>query len=161
MALIILVASGTLAGYMESRRLSIRVEQLESFLRFLSAAQTEIRFAALPVEQIVQRHSNELEFLEICGEKCSEGDSFYKAWEKGIKGGTRGHGLKSQDIDLFYGFGKSFGASDADGQISHCTLYAELINDNLKSAREEKNQKSRLYQILGVFSGMAAALLMC
>ncbi len=161
MGLILLVVSGTLAGYMESRRLTFRVEGLESFLRFLSAAQTEIRFAALPVEQIVQRHGKELEFLKICGEKCRGGDSFSCAWESGVKNGTKGQGFKPQDIDLFYGFGKSFGISDTDGQISHCALYTELIQDNLKSAREDKNRKARLYQILGIFSGMAAALLMC
>jgi len=40
-------------------------------------------------------------------------------------------------------------------------MYYELVSDRLKNAREEKTGKSKLYQMLGVFSGMAAALLLC
>ena len=139
----------------------MRVEQLEAFLRFLSAAQTEIRFAALPVEQIVQRHGGEMEFLKICGESCKSGGSFLSAWNNGVRSGTKGRGLIAGDIGLLQGFGEGFGASDTEGQLSHCTLYSELISESLKNAREEKKRKSKLYQTLGVFSGMTAALLLC
>lgn len=158
---LILIAAGTLAGYMESHRLTDRVEQLEAFLRFLSAAQTEIRFAALPVEQIVQRHGGEMDFLRICAASCRQGEHFADVWEQSVKSGTKGRGLLASDVELLRGFGRSFGASDVDGQLSHCTLYSELISNNLKNAREEKNRKSRLYQTLGIFSGMAAALVLC
>jgi stage III sporulation protein AB len=161
MGALILIAVGTFAGYMESHRLAMRVEQLEAFLRFLSAAQTEIRFAALPVEQIVQRHGGEIEFLRICGDCCKTDISFLSAWKTGVQSGTKGRGFLAGDIGLLYGFGEGFGASDTEGQLSHCALYSELITENLKNAREEKNRKSKLYQTLGVFSGMAAALLLC
>lgn len=146
---------------MESHKLTERVEQLEAFLRFLSAAQTEIRFAALPVEQIVQRHGGELEFLRICAANCSQGGYFSAAWGASVDSGTKGRGFRSGDIDLLRGFGEGFGTSDVEGQLSHCTLYGELVNENLKNAREEKTRKSRLYQVLGVFSGMVAALVLC
>ncbi len=146
---------------MESHRLTERVEQLEAFLRFLSAAQTEIRFAALPVEQIVQRHGGELEFLRICAKNCSQEGHFAAVWDASVDAGTKGRGFLSGDIELLRGFGKGFGTSDVEGQISHCTLYGELVNENLKNAREEKKRKSRLYQILGTFSGMVAALVLC
>ena len=158
---LILIAAGALAGYVESHKLAVRVEQVEACLRFLSAAQTEIRFAALPVEQIVQRHGGELEFLRICGENCNQGGRFSAAWDMGVTSGTKGRGFLAEDIALLRGFGNGFGASDVDGQLSHCTLYTELIGDRLKNAREEKNRKSKLYQLLGIFSGMAAALVLC
>ncbi len=139
----------------------MRVEQLEAFLRFISAAQTEIRFAALPVEQIIQRHGSDLEFLRICGEECKKGSSFSAGWETGISQGTKDRGFNDKDIALLHSFGSGFGASDTEGQLSHCSLYYELISDGLKNAREEKKRKSKLYQMLGVFSGMAAALLLC
>lgn len=151
---------GTLAGYMESRKLYIRVEQLEAFLRFLSAAQTEIRFAALPVEEIVQRHCNDVDFLKLCSRECNKGKSFLSAWEEGVRLGTKGCGFTKSDMSLFYRFGEGFGASDTEGQLCHCNLYSELIGVNLKNARDEKQRKSKLYQVLGVFSGIAAALLL-
>jgi stage III sporulation protein AB len=145
---------------MESHKLSKRVEQLEAFLRFLSAAQTEIRFAALPVEEIVQRHCGDVEFLKLCGEKCGDGTSFLTSWEDGVRSGSKGCGFTESDLSLFYRFGEGFGASDTEGQLSHFNLYSELVGENLKIAREDKRQKSRLYQVLGVFSGLAAALLL-
>ena len=137
------------------------MELLEAFLRFLSAAQTEIRFASLPVEQIVQRHGGELEFLRICANNFKQGGHFFTVWNASVDAGTKGQGLLAGDIELLRGFGQGFGASDVDGQLSHCSLYSDLISENLKNAREEKNRKSRLYQILGIFSGMAAALVLC
>jgi stage III sporulation protein AB len=161
MGAMILIAAGALAGYMESHRLAMRVEQLEAFLRFLSAAQTEIRFAALPVEEIVQRHGGEIQFLRTCEDNCKAGGSFLSAWNSGVHSGTKGQGFIMEDIGLLYSFGEGFGASDTEGQLSHCALYTELISENLKNAREEKNRKAKLYQILGIFSGMAAALMLC
>lgn len=152
-----LIAAGAMAGYMESHRLALRVERLESFLKFLSAAQTEIRFSARPVDQIVRRYGNELPFLKACANCFENGTDFFTAWQHGVNHS----GLCDKDKELFNGFGRSFGTSDTEGQISHCALYYELTSLSLKEAKEEKDRKSKLYQMFGIFSGMAAALLLC
>ena len=152
-----LIAAGTMAGYMESHRLTLRVEQLEKFLKFLSAAQTEIRFSALPVDQIVKRHGNGLPFLKACGACFENGMDFFTVWQDGVDRS----GMSDKDKDLLNGFGRGFGTSDTEGQISHCSLYYELTSLSLKEAKEEKDRKSKLYQMFGIFSGMAAALLLC
>jgi Stage III sporulation protein AB (spore_III_AB). len=145
---------------MESHRLAARAEQLEAFLRFLSRAQTEIRFAALPVEQIVQRHGGELDFLRVCARSCTRGEPFSAAWEESVGKGAGGQGFLPGDVDLLRDFGRGFGASDVEGQLSHCALYTELIGERLKTAREDRDRKSKLYQMLGIFGGIAAALLL-
>lgn len=136
------------------------MRQLEGFLRFLGAAETEIRFAALPVEEIVVRHGEELPFLRVCAARCENGERFTLAWRDGVRAVGRETGLSRADLSLLRGFGEGFGVSDTDGQLSHCALYAKLTEDNLKNAREEKTRKSKLYQTLGIFSGIAAALLL-
>lgn len=146
---------------MESHRLAMRVHQLEALLRFLSAAQTEIRFSALPVEQIIQKHGENLKFLKICSENFKNGGGFAFAWESGVNSGAKSEGFNDKDIAILHNFGNGFGASDTEGQLSHCALYYELVSNELKGAREDKTRKSKLYQMLGVFSGMAAALLLC
>ncbi|HHV32107.1 MAG TPA: stage III sporulation protein AB [Clostridiales bacterium] len=158
---LMLIAAGTLAGIMESRRLAVRVDQLEAFLRFLSRAQTEIRFAALPVEQIVQRHGGELQFLKRCASGCSGGMPFTVAWQDSVNAAAKEKSFLPGDIDLLRSFGEGFGASDVEGQISHCELYTELIGERLKNARDEKEKKSKLYLTLGVFGGLVAALVLC
>lgn len=144
---------------MESRKLSIRVTQLEGFLAFVSSARTEIRYSALPVEQILEKHGRNLRFLELCGIYYSNGEEFSRAWNHGLEKGTAGTGLREKELGFMRDFGQGFGATDLEGQLSHCQLYLDLIGGELTQAKEEKAQKSKLYFMLGIFGGLAAALL--
>jgi stage III sporulation protein AB len=144
---------------MESHKLSIRVEQLEAFLVFLAAAQTEIRYTASPVEEIIRRHGN-MRLFTLCMENCQCGSNFSEAWSDAVVSGTEGLGLDGKDITLIHDFGAGFGTSDVDGQLAHCKLYTELITARLEDAKESKKRKAKLYLMLGIFAGMAAALLL-
>ena len=77
LGILLLIAAGTIAGYVQSHRLSQRVQQLEEMLRFLNAAQTEIRYSAASVAEIVQRHGRSLAFLQECAAHCEEGEDFH------------------------------------------------------------------------------------
>lgn len=145
---------------MEARKLGVRVTQLEKFLAFLSCARTEIRYSALPVEQVVEKHGGGLCFLTLCAKYCRQGESFPAAWQKGVEEGTRGLGLQPKDLELIQEFGNGFGATDLEGQLSHCQLYIDLVGGELSQAKEEKAKKSKLYFMLGIFGGLAAALLL-
>ncbi len=155
-----MILASTLVGYMESHKLSVRVEQLEAFLVFIHAAQTEIRYTASPVEQIIRRHGN-MRLFTMCLENCQSGSSFTNAWSDAVTGGTKGLGFDEKDISLIHDFGAGFGTSDVDGQLAHCKLYSELILARLEIAKEAKTRKAKLYLMLGIFAGMAAALLLC
>lgn len=161
MGILLLIAAGTAAGYVQSHRLSQRVVLLEETLRFLNAAQTEIRYSAADVAEIVQRHGSGLTFLRQCAAYCREGTDFHTAWEAGVCAGSKGTGLTEQDRALLRDFGDGFGTSDVEGQLSHFRLYAELFGDRLERAREEKTSKGKLYLMLGSFSGIAMALFLC
>lgn len=158
---VLLILAGTLAGYAESRKLSLRVKKLESFLRFLEAAQTEIRFSGMPVQRILREHNMGLQFLACCAERCGGGQNFCSAWNASVADRAGTEGFFAADRELLVGFGGGFGATDTEGQLSHCALYSTLVQSNLEAAKEEKNRKSRLYQTLGVFAGLAATLLFC
>ena len=138
-----------------------RVERLSAFVRFLSAAQTEIRFSALPVEQIVRRHSGELPFLERCARLCGEGTDFGNAWTEAVNCEALKEGFLKKDAELLKNFGSGFGASDTEGQLSHCGLYSSLFESSLKVAKEDEEKKSKLYLVLGICCGAAAALMFC
>lgn len=161
MGALLLIAAGTLSGFMESHKLTVRVEKLEAFLRFLSAARTEIRYSAAPVVQILMQHGSEIGFLRQCSRFCSEGSGFVKAWENAVNSRAKLDGFSPRDRELLLSFGAGFGASDTDGQISHLELYANLIGENLKTAKENQGRKSKLYLMLGVFAGLGTAILLC
>lgn len=145
---------------MESHKLSVRVEKLEAFLRFLSAAKTEIRFSSMPVESIIRRHGDGISFFSYIKDVNSNGD-WVGAWNEAVNKCAMAEGFFRKDLELLEGFGAGFGASDTDGQISHFSLYANLTTAALNDAKEERNRKSKLYLMLGIFGGMAAAILLC
>ena len=148
-------------GYTESHRLARRVDCLEAFLRFLSAAQTEIRFSGTPIRQIIRLHGGELSFLTACLQNCDAGANFSGAWRRSVEKEGKSEGFSLPDRKLLAAFGKEFGGSDTQGQLSLCELYTALFQGNLKTAKEEKNKKARLYLTLGIFGGLAASLLLC
>ena len=83
--ILLLVLGGSFAGYLASLKLSQRVQNLERFLGFVQAAETEIRFSALPVREVVERHGAELAFLQRCAELGREGIPFDEAWRRSVR----------------------------------------------------------------------------
>lgn len=146
---------------MESRKLAVRVEKLEAFLLFLSAAKTEIRYSAMPVDGIVKKHGAGLPFLSECARRCADGEDWVSAWSTAVEEKAGDEGFSKKDAELLRGFGAGFGVSDTAGQMAHCSLYADLTAADLQGAKEERDKKSKLYLMLGVFAGLTAALLLC
>ena len=151
-------AACVLAGVAESHKLRVRVERLEKFLCFLTEAETEIRYSAAPVDQIVARHSQGLRFLRRCAALCREGDAFPSAWDKSLE--EEQGGLHAGDAALLRGFGAGFGTTDRQGQMAHCGLYRGLAEARLEQAEREREAKAKLCLSLGVAAGLAAALLL-
>lgn len=154
------MAACILAGYMESRKLGGRVRELEAFYSFLCLTREEIRYSGMPVERIIEKHGKNQRFLVLCAEYCRKGESFPRAWEHGMDDGLLTTGMNRQDLEYIWDFGLGFGASDTEGQLAHCQLYLGFISSALTHAREERDKKAKLYFMLGLFGGIAAALLL-
>lgn len=144
-------------GLLEAYRLSLRVSQLEKFLRFVTAVQTEIAFSSLPVHRLVEKHRGEMKLLALCAGYCRE-EEFPQAWRQAVEKGTKGCGLHKDEIQLMEDFGTTLGSTDLAGQVAHCRLTAQLLEAKLDTARQDKGKKARLYSMLGIFFGVAMAL---
>lgn len=57
-------------------------------------------------------------------------------------------------------FGEELGATDVEGQLASCRLYAERLGERLAAARRAAAEKGRLYVTLGAAGGLAAVLLL-
>ena len=155
-----MIGAGFLAGYMESHKLAVRVEKLEAFLRFLSLARAEIRYSSMPVESILRTHGEGSSFFSLL-DGVPAGNSWNKAWNDAVQHHAREEGFFQKDLELLKGFGEGFGSSDTEGQLAHFSLYESLAASALGEAKEEHGRKSKLYLMLGIFGGMAAAILLC
>ena len=159
-----LILSGTIAGCMASRRLSMRVDFLNQYIKFISFCETQMRFSAIPIIEILKRQEcvqGISPFIKSCIKNMENGLPFSKAWEESLSKINKDTGLLVEDINLIKDFGLNLGESDVEGQLSHCELNIKLMNEILDSANENKQKKGRIYIMLGVFSGIAITLLMC
>ncbi len=157
--MLLLIGAGALAGYSESLRLKMRVLRLEEFLRFLQTAETAMRFAAEPLFKILQKHGESLAFLRECRSLMEKGESFDEAWNHSMKKAAAS-GFSREDVERLREFGAGWGVTDTEGQIAHCRLSKELLEAQLQEARLQKQTKARLYQMLGIFGGIGAAILL-
>ncbi len=156
-----LIAAATLLGCMESYKLHLRVEALERFLTLITVIETEMRYYALPLRQIVTRHSDAFAFLCHCQVQLEAGKSFAQAWQAGIAASAKGKGLKQKDKALMEQFGTGLGDSDIEGQLAHCRTTQALLTVQIEQARAEKTKKSKLFSVLGLCGGAGVALLIC
>ena len=159
-----LILSGTAIGYLASHRLSMRVEFLSQYIKFISFCENQIRYSAIPIIEILKKQ-NELPiispFIKNCINKMENDKTFLDSWHAASNEICKDTGLTNEDINLINDFGIRFGESDVEGQVSHCKLNIKLMNEILELAKENKQKKGRIYIMLGAFSGIAIALMMC
>lgn len=149
---------------MQSRKLSQRVAFLEQCVRFVSALETEIRYNAGSLGELIKKHAQDSpyhDFLNGCVRSLQCGSPFEKAWNSCVEAIPPEYGLLEEDRAALGEFGKGLGTSDIDGQIAHCKLYLGVLKDRLQDAKAEKDKKGKLYFMLGTFLGSGIALLIC
>lgn len=162
MGCLLVIAAGGTAGWIQSHKLTMRVRFWEQFIGLVSALETEIRYSAGGLTQLLSKHSGDeeaLSFLGECVRAVQAGAPFPMAWQDAVGKIPTEYGLTQEDKSLLRDFGGGLGVSDMQGQLSHCQLHQELAAVRLKGAREEKQKKSKLYFMLGLFLGIGIALL--
>lgn len=159
-----LILSGTATGYMASHRLSMRVDFLSQYIKFILFCETQIRYSAIPIIEILNKQKESpviSSFIKNCINKMENKNTFSDSWHAASNEICRDTGLTREDISLINDFGIKLGESDIEGQVSHCKLNIKLMNKTLELAKENKQKKGRIYIMLGSFSGIAIALMMC
>lgn len=145
------------AGYYFSLRLKSRYEFLSSFKDFLSALEINMRYKNTEIFSLIKISSPDL-IKSVFKEKNDSDFQLY--WSNCVAEIPKSYALKEEDYNLLYEFGKLLGTTDTDGQINHINLYQELINTNIDNSLSELKSKSKLFKLLGLFSGLTIALLL-
>ena len=68
--------------------------------------------------------------------------------------------LQPEDLQILDDFSDGLGTSDTVSQLRHMRLYLTMLNQQLSEAREVSAQKGKLYLILPLSAGIAAAILL-
>ena len=156
-----LVISSAAMGYLASHKLSKRVLFLEQFLRFISYVETEIRYSSSLVIEIIKSYKPEKELGWVLEEFCRvfaiNGD-INTAWTAAFKNTYRTFGLSKIEAETVTSFVHNLGSNDIEGQMKHCRLNCDLITGYLKNAKDEKQNKSKLYFMIYASAGLCLTL---
>lgn len=139
------------------------VETLEALIRMFSDIKSMLGFTCPPVGDILIKLCSDsgfsnLVFLNDCKTRCEQGEAFPDAWENALIEKYRESRLSRENARKLSGFGRIFGATDLEGQLSSCALYEAMFSAELEKVGKAVEKNSKLYMPLGFFAGLLAAI---
>lgn len=125
--------------------------------------ENEIRYCALPIQELIdllskQEELNELSFIKKCKEYEMKNKSFSMIWRKSIE--SSNIGLNVRDKNLLYSFGDMLGTTDIIGQINICKLHLSLFEKSLNEAESIKEKWGSTTIKIGASFGLFIAIVL-
>ncbi|MGN0466695.1 MAG: stage III sporulation protein AB [Lachnospiraceae bacterium] len=163
---VLLILSGYLGGLYFSNSCKMRLEQLYELKRIIQILEGEIRYkkTALPEAffSVAKRTKPPFSnfFCSVAKEllenrKTGMGEIWKEKVEK-LLGESK---LAKNDKNSLIQLGNSLGYLDGRSQIDSLQLYMEQLCEEIKKSREELYKKGKVYQCLGVSSGILLVLI--
>ena len=161
--LLLIVLTGGAIGWRQALGLRQRTAALEELLRWIRQLAAVMRYTAAPLGELLADSSLRegypaLPFLAALAQQA-DGGSFSEIWRRSIDS-EQGLAFTEEDRALLLRFGDQLGQTDIEGQLAHCALYVELLEERLAEAREAQRTKGHMYATLGVSGGLALAILL-
>ena len=139
---VLTVAVGAAFGMRASDKLRLRYKKLLAHSLFISEASDMMRMGAT-LSEIYTLPSAEM---------LIAAESYTAA--------VMEEGLRSADIRLLSEFYASLGMGDTEAEITRCSTFLKIMEKRLSEAEQDMKSRSRLYSLLGVFSGLFVAILL-
>ena len=146
-----IVLCGFGIGSSESVKLRMRVRELTALSEAFSMMKSAVSYSSGDMRHL----------LHVCRENkfiagISEEHDPVTAWK------CAANRFFSHAADKVFAesFIDGFGKSDVNGTVAHIALFEDKLRQRLQKAEREVAEKGRLYTVLGVFFGTAAALLL-
>lgn len=154
----LIVLSGTMAGFMYSKKLFMKREFYKRIINFTSSLSVQLRYSTADIFTLSSlcAEAAPLDFFNFINKKSLP---FYSVWQKNIEEIPGKFSLNKKDEQLLLEFGEQLGKTDVDGQLKHLELYEQIFKKQLENAESEIKNKSKLYKTMGFFVGTAVALM--
>lgn len=154
-----------LAGVGASRRLSRRVEELETLISAVEYIAMEIRYDALPVGRLFERLEGIAEYrplgiFGVCSQALARTGDLAGSWEKALAGAKGTLSLEEGDYEALRLFGRSLGTTDVEGQLSLCDGCVAMLRRRLQAAKANREKRGRMYTSMGVLTGIFIVILL-
>lgn len=164
---ILVILSGYLGGFYFSNGCKIRLEQLYELKRIVQILEGEIRYKKTALPEAFLNISNRTKqpfsnFFCSVGRELLDNrkNTMAEIWEEKLDKLFLEAKLTKNDKGSLMQLGNSLGHLDGKNQLDSLNLYAEQLEEEIKRSREELYKKGRVYQCLGISSGILLVLIL-
>lgn len=162
--MVMIAAAFALGGRWLAAYQSKRVSVINDIILMLSVVETQLRYACLPVPELLRILSenpsvSRLGFIKCVREKVCFGEPFPDAWKFGVEAQSELCRLLGDTVHHLIRLGSDIGATDLEGQLSCCECYRKVFEKELKLQEEKSCKYNRLFPPLGLLAGVSAAIL--
>lgn len=162
----LVVVSSTGIGFRIARDFRRRPQQLRLLSQAIRLLESEIEYTVTPLPQALERVGNRTDspismlFLEAA-RRLKAGDvSVESAFSDAIDSVRFELALKQADLEVLRDFGQTLGTSDRTTQVQQIQVLLTQLDRLLADARESQQKNERLWQYLGVISGLMIVILL-
>lgn len=163
----LILGSSTAIGFFLSNRLKERIEELESIKKLLMMLRGEIKYNHAALSEAFQTIARRMDNLygrllsHVSEEMDSmDGQTLMQIWERSVNESLKESALNREDREKFISLGGQLGYLDIEMQLGTIELYLEQLEEEIKNARENLKRNGKLYQTMGVITGIFVVILM-
>lgn len=163
----LIMCSSTAIGFLLSNNLKERIGELEVIKKLLLMLRGEIKYNRSTLSEAFRVIARRLKppygtlLLKVSEEvDLLEGQTFTQIWERCVLQELKESTLKREDKEKLIAFGGQLGYLDLEMQLGTIELYLEQTQEEIKNARESQKRNGRLYQAMGVMTGIFLVILM-
>lgn len=159
--LILIFLTSSKIGFMKSKILKKRVEELNKIESSFNFFKTKIEYTNDVIEDIFKQISSIIYnnraniFLNTIDKKDNK--RLFESWSTSLEENLF---LKEDDKELLKIFGKNLGKLDKKGQVFQLDEIISLIKKQIQNAEEEVKKNEKMYKSLGSIIGAIIVIIM-
>lgn len=160
--LTMMIGTSTLIGFRLARKYKERLKELKDLRFAMSVFETKMKLTKEPIPVIFREITNQIEgniakIFENAADHM-EYTTAGNAWNESLT--ITKTNLNTEDLEMLKTFGKMLGKTGVEGQVKEIQLTNILIDEQTEDARIKKSKNGKMYQSLGVLSGIALFIIL-
>ncbi|WP_068616921.1 stage III sporulation protein SpoIIIAB [Paenibacillus tuaregi] len=163
---VLIIAAGTLAGWLKARQFANRPEQIRRLIQALKRLETEISYGFTPLPDALRRigsqsgHPVKAVLLRAAdGMDGSQSLSAQESVHQAIREEWKHTAMRPAERDVLHQLAYSLGTSDRRDQLKHIETAVRQLEAEESVAREEQSRYEKMFRSLGLLTSALIVIL--
>ncbi|GAB6990425.1 stage III sporulation protein SpoIIIAB [Paenibacillus pini] len=164
--IILILLSGTLAGFHKARQFAARPRQIREMILALQRLETEITYGLTPLPDAMAKMAEQAkEPLRTVWSSASRWMSplmrlsAQESIQRALNDNWKRTAMRSSEKEILHQLSYTLGTSDRQDQIKHIALAAQQLKHEEASAREDQIKYEKISKSLGLLIGALIVIL--